>query len=159
MQQMYRCNTHKMGFEPTFRSNVCSGAGRLVPASRVRKQVFMRALICNVPTDARLLRCGPDDEEVAGQGLASDRSTGSRMSHAAAAAGQGPSPYPRVDEYLHIMASQVNIYKYANKNFCSCLSELRSSEILACLTYLAFFFPVLSIINGFGHKRGHTPIL
>lgn len=114
----------------------------------------MRALICNVPTDARLLRCGPDDEKVAGQGLASNRSTGSRMSHAAAAAGQGPSPYPRVDEYLHIMASQVNIYKYANQLFCSCLSELRSSEILACLMYLASFFPVLSMINGLAIREG-----
>lgn len=133
-----------MGLEPTFHSNVCSGAGRLAPASRVSKQVFMGTLICNVPTGACLLRCGSDDEEVAGQGLASDCSMGSRMSHAAAVAGQGPSPYPRVDEYLHIMASQVNKYKYANQNIVFCLALREKSFsclILPCPVHYQRIWP------------------
>lgn len=97
MPQSLLCNPYRLHHDYDLRS-----AGRLAPAPRVRRQLFMRSLICNVPPDARLLRCCAD-EEVAEKRPSGGGGGGGRP----AAVRQGPSPYPKLEFYLAAMASQV----------------------------------------------------
>ena len=63
----------------------------------------MGSLICNVPPDARLLRCCPDEEVAGTRSSGGGGGGGGRP----AAVRQGPSPYPKLEAYLTGMACQV----------------------------------------------------